>query len=237
MSAPKLARWTCPACNTSKLAPTKPRKDDSRRYCFPCSEKSGRLVQRIAPALEKARAERTVKKKLDAADARQRAAERRAAYYTVQGLNLYTEMRTLLRSKVLAGEKGAWLRANVPTLKVRRSKAIYSRLGCAVYSTNTIRINTGPRSTLAQLRGTLAHEVVHLYCGRSAKDKAYGGAHGVRFRNTLRLLVADVYGATVRAEGAAVADVSNDAPKAHFDPCAGDCGIDEDGEVIIEKAS
>jgi len=59
------ARWKCPNCNTGVIAPTKPRKNDVRRYCLPCSSKAGVLVERIAPALEKKREAKkeTTKKK------------------------------------------------------------------------------------------------------------------------------------------------------------------------------
>lgn len=61
MTATKQARWTCLTCNKGGLAPTKPRRDDVRRYCLPCSAKTGRLVERVSPALEKQRQERTAK--------------------------------------------------------------------------------------------------------------------------------------------------------------------------------
>ena len=49
----KQARWKCEKCNDGLLAPSRPRKNDVRRYCLPCSAKQGTLVERIAPALEK----------------------------------------------------------------------------------------------------------------------------------------------------------------------------------------
>ncbi len=55
----KQVRWKCAICDHGLLAPTKPRKNDVRRYCLPCSSKSGKLVERVAPSLEK---QRTVKK-------------------------------------------------------------------------------------------------------------------------------------------------------------------------------
>lgn len=48
----KLVRWVCPVCHVGKLAPSRPRKNDTRRYCLPCSGESTRLVERVAPALE-----------------------------------------------------------------------------------------------------------------------------------------------------------------------------------------
>lgn len=54
----KLARWICPRCRDGKLAPNRPRKNDVRRYCLACSEKSGRLVERVSPKLERKRAKK-----------------------------------------------------------------------------------------------------------------------------------------------------------------------------------
>jgi len=53
-------RWKCPTCGHGLLAPTRPRLNDVRRYCLPCSSKAGVLVERVAPALEAQRAKRDV---------------------------------------------------------------------------------------------------------------------------------------------------------------------------------
>jgi hypothetical protein len=49
-------RWVCPNCSSGVNAPERPWKNDVRRYCLRCSEKSGILVERIAPSLERKRA-------------------------------------------------------------------------------------------------------------------------------------------------------------------------------------
>lgn len=61
----KSRRWVCPDCGTGKLAPSRPRRDDVRRYCLRCSERTGRLVERVCPVNERARelAEERSKKK------------------------------------------------------------------------------------------------------------------------------------------------------------------------------
>ena len=56
----KQARWKCPTCGHGLLAPTRPRRNDVRRYCLPCSSKAGVLVERVAPALDAQRAARDV---------------------------------------------------------------------------------------------------------------------------------------------------------------------------------
>lgn len=49
-------RWVCPKCDAGCLAPSRPRKDDVRRFCLPCSAKTGRLVERVCPAADNAKA-------------------------------------------------------------------------------------------------------------------------------------------------------------------------------------
>jgi len=86
---PKLLRWACPLCSDVKLAPSRPRKNDTRRYCLRCSEEKGRLVERVSPKLE---AKREAKKQ---AQAKKRRAKHEfkppEGYYVVGGVNL-TEM-------------------------------------------------------------------------------------------------------------------------------------------------
>lgn len=55
MAAARRTRWVCPECGDGRLGPTKPRKNNVVRYCLPCSEKAGVLVERETPALTKRR--------------------------------------------------------------------------------------------------------------------------------------------------------------------------------------
>jgi hypothetical protein len=50
MAKAKRKLWVCPLCNVGKLGLQRPRKDHVIRYCLPCSEKTGRFVERFAPA-------------------------------------------------------------------------------------------------------------------------------------------------------------------------------------------
>lgn len=45
-----MIKRACPACGVTKLSPARARRDDVRRFCLPCSEASGRLVERVSPA-------------------------------------------------------------------------------------------------------------------------------------------------------------------------------------------
>lgn len=69
-------RWDCPNGCPGVLAPGRMRKDDVRRFCLPCSAESGRLVERVAPALERKRAEAKEKRREKVAADRARARER-----------------------------------------------------------------------------------------------------------------------------------------------------------------
>jgi hypothetical protein len=54
--------WKCPHCGKGKKGPSRMAPDDSRRYCFPCSDKTGKLVQ-LEPSPGAARARRAAAKK------------------------------------------------------------------------------------------------------------------------------------------------------------------------------
>ena len=47
MAKAKRKRWVCPLCKVGKLGLQRPRRDDVIRYCFPCSEQTGRMVERV----------------------------------------------------------------------------------------------------------------------------------------------------------------------------------------------
>ena len=57
----KQIRWKCPSCDKGVLNSSRPRMNDVKRYCLPCSAKSGVLVARVAPALDKQRDEAKAK--------------------------------------------------------------------------------------------------------------------------------------------------------------------------------
>jgi len=62
-----MKRWKCPECDSGKLAPTRPRRNDVRRYCLPCSERTGYLVERTCPAAA-AKKQRAAARRLDKAE-------------------------------------------------------------------------------------------------------------------------------------------------------------------------
>jgi hypothetical protein len=80
MGAVTMRLWVCPRCKDGCKAPSRPRRDDVRRYCLACSKATGRLVERVSPAIqhdkerrleikkERAARERAAKEKLKAAE-------------------------------------------------------------------------------------------------------------------------------------------------------------------------
>lgn len=75
MAKVKQYRWVCPECESAKHAPQAPRMNDVRRYCLPCSEATGYLVERTCPVLD---AKRARKKETQRTRAARRAARNKA---------------------------------------------------------------------------------------------------------------------------------------------------------------
>ena len=78
--------------------------DDVRRYCLPCSEETGRLARRVAPALDRKRADAAASRQAGVAARRGRATRRRAlaaqretARWTFDGVDMRAELRRFLK--------------------------------------------------------------------------------------------------------------------------------------------
>jgi hypothetical protein len=187
------ARWVCPRCGQGRLAPRRPRRDDVRRYCLRCSEQTGRLVERVAPALEHQREQR----QQAAAERRKRKAERERererAYYTVAGVDLREEMRRLVRLRAFGGRTGRLAR-RPPTLHVRRASSYPSVLGRAWWHQNRIQLTDYPGITREDVLETLCHELVHIH-ERTDED---GRAHGYAFRAKMAEAFEEAYGVRPR---------------------------------------
>jgi len=151
-----MKRWKCPQdIHPGVLAPSKPRKNDIRRYCIPCSQKSGRLTERIAPAVAKARAvaaERAVKK---AVVKKARAKAHTAAYYTVAGINALDYARKLATLPAFSKVKARTVQVEMH----RTSKG--SRIHGRAHSRATIELFVAPFWTETMLRHTILHELAH----------------------------------------------------------------------------
>ena len=166
MSAPKQYLWECPNGCPAVRAPGRPRKDDVRRFCLPCSAKTGRLVERSAPSLEKQRAA-----KAQAAAEKRKARERKArekeiAARTIAGVDIVKETERLMKLPAFSRLR------TTPTFKVRRFSSMPSKLGHAEVWRNHIQMHDYPGCTREDVEETLVHELVHLIT-RHECDRAH----------------------------------------------------------------
>lgn len=192
MSAAKQARWRCPDCGHGHLAPRRPRRDDVRRYCLPCSQRTGRLVERVAPALDAKRAAKRKRSEERRAGRARRERERERERLTIAGVHLPSEAATILRRSPTLRELSPGLTAEKIEFKARRSSKRPRTLGYAWPYDRRVSVTDYPGVTAEGARETLLHEIVHLAVGRDPSDHA--AWHGRAFQKALRDARAEVYG-------------------------------------------
>lgn len=209
-------RWVCPTCNSGALAPERPRKDDVRRYCLPCSKRTGKLVERAAPVLqarrEKAAAQRS--------ERTQRLVVRETECWTVAGVDvrgLARECWTALGNVVdefFADRR--LVRTGVPTIILRRrrqrrwkyigSDGEYTRVvparGTSGWARGHSRVTllVNPECDLAKIRELMVHELAHcMHCclRRDRADRTLDGPHGDTFNRLMVNAAARLWGVTV----------------------------------------
>jgi hypothetical protein len=205
-------RWVCPKCNEGVLAPARPRRDDVRRYCLSCSARTGRLVVRICPARELARANAEAQHKA-AVEARKakRAAERAAARAERVGAEAAArEVRSQLRAMPITEiarlrTREAYVEAAQRYAKLRAWERDLSDCDVTWRFTNTERGNTstnglahpsarGPGrfmvnigTDIADAHTTIIHELAHIAAGPK-------NGHDARWRGLFQLAVSEVVG-------------------------------------------
>ena len=181
-------RWQCPSGqHPGELGPRRPRADALVRYCLPCSQQTGRLVPRVAPALERKREASAARSATKAKVKRQRTAadklaavQRETDRFTVAGVDLRDEARRYARLPAFGGPRGR-LAQRPPrfTVRVHRGRTP-NRLGTGWPDSWRIHMGLWPDMPLEGARHTLIHELTHLHVGH--KDS---GWHGPLFRATL----------------------------------------------------
>lgn len=161
----KQVRWKCANCDHGLLAPTKPRKNDVRRYCLPCSAKTGKLVERIAPSLDKQRTAKkaavknktvakraSVAKRTAPAKAQQRVDAQRAKMIHAEAEKIWKLMQPYHKGKPL------------PQIKIARGKNWGSQYGYAQSRWNHIQVNVDREQSVGRSKRVwevLAHELCH----------------------------------------------------------------------------
>ena len=164
----KQARWKCPQCGAGILAPTKPRTDDVRRYCLPCSAKGGRLVERVAPALEAKREKRTAFISEKARQKRQ-VARRREQPKKMQ------ERCDAIRKRMIEKEAeriwklmADWHKGKpLPRIEIVRGRNWGSQYGYAFNGWYRIQVNVDAEQSKMRSKrvwSVLAHELAHCAC-------------------------------------------------------------------------
>lgn len=159
MSAAKRVRWACPNGCPGVLGPSRPRRDDARRYCLTCTAKTGRLVERVSPALERQR--QTAADRSKAKAQRKRERERAAAVkrWTVGEVDLVEAYAKALRlpslkpaARVTSLERLTLYRRENPEWMSGRTDGTNVHL--------SVGIGGDPGTAVA----VLIHELAHVAC-------------------------------------------------------------------------
>lgn len=177
----KQVRWKCELCDDGLLAPSKPRKNDVRRYCLPCSKKTGKLVERVIPSLEKKSEHKKTKRKQVQAKRRERVAispktyERKYRAYWLKysnGWKIQSEAKRLwkLFEPYHHGAKMPTIKIWFDKLRFDYSEALKTGDPKDVKIWGSVRGNVGHAeywSNEIMLKqncewGTLAHELCHM---------------------------------------------------------------------------
>jgi hypothetical protein len=202
-------RWQCPNGCGAVLGPERPRRDDVRRYCLACSKRTGRLVERQSPALERKRAERA--ERAAAVAARQRARTReleanatRVDVLDYDGTPTTIDAGALLRAAWNTDELRHWRgRRAVPPLEIRRGtgSAVRSRRdrdgvsGHAKVTYGRIVLTVHPGLGREWLEMVVAHEAAHIALPPFT-------AHAPAWRGAYVRTVRELYGVSVPNAGA-----------------------------------
>lgn len=214
MARARRVRWECPAGeHPAVLGSTRPPRDSVVRYCWPCSQESGRLVERVAPSLERKREER----KATAAARKVAEREREREKQLVPVVDFDGEVVRLDAKAMLAkawgteelrcrrGEswsRGSWGR-RPPRLVVRRSKGRPAHTrgaeiraggdlsGHAKAGGEEIVLSCGPGLSREWLEAIIVHEAAHAAC-------AWGVHHGSEWASSYVRTIRELYGVRVQ---------------------------------------
>lgn len=106
MAKAKRIRWDCPnGLHAGVLGSTRPPADATVRFCLLCSEESGRLVPRVAPALER---KRTVRRERQSSKAQREREAAAAAREAARHVTVTTRGGELVQLDAVALLEEAW---------------------------------------------------------------------------------------------------------------------------------
>ncbi len=186
----KQVRWKCEKCNNGLLAPSRPRKNDVRRYCLPCSAKQGTLVERIAPALEKHREQRAafVSHKMK----QQRQQERQKQLPSKEQARidrLRKQMITKEAERIWKLMQPYHNGKRLPQIGIARGKNWGSQYGYAQSSWNYIQVNVDREQSVQRSKRVwevLAHELCHCAVPPTRRSDKTRDVHSREFYHCLR---------------------------------------------------
>lgn len=191
-----MRRWECPRCEGGKIAPERPRKDDVRRYCLPCSEETGKLVERFCPALERERRERKERRKRKRKRKRERKRRKEKERWTVAGLDCREVLKEIMSIPVVKEHLAE--RNAEPFIKpLRRSKAKGGSTGRCYYADFRIALTFGWKADKASVYSLILHEVCHAGAYSPRKRGERHTHHGTGFKSLLRAAVREKWGLEV----------------------------------------
>lgn len=188
--------WECEQCGSRKKGPDRPRRNSSVRYCFPCSDTRGKLVERRCPSLDRQRAAK--KRRREVARERARQVER-AGRMEVEGVNLME--RLVILSSLPCWSQSFALRG-LPELSVRWTTAYpHGVSGSARDWDWRICMTIGVYASYAEAEETLIHEMAHLIAGCEE-------GHSNVWKETFRQALRESWGVEIVGRSSSALDVS-----------------------------
>lgn len=190
MAKPRRVRWECPnGLHPAVLGSTRPLAEATVRFCLSCSEAEGKLVRRVAPALERKRERAVAKTSVERQSRRERertAARRKrfASCLEPDGSSGEVDVRRTLERMVRLPTLQAALRDDGRTWLAARDVEFTlhhgSRAGCGgrAWPGSRVHFTVGPGCPRAQVEELILHELAHYLLPS-------GVHHGQRFRSTL----------------------------------------------------
>jgi hypothetical protein len=197
MAEAKRVKWVCPDCEGAVLAPTRLALADVRRFCLPCSERTGLLVSRSAPVLDRKRAQSKARSAKKQATKRRRVSTKKAAEkkrvaerWTMGGFDYRRELQVLWRI-VQRHQIGRHWQNPCPRIELTtRGQDGWSWAHRGGLGASTIRMSPYTDSVYAW--ESLAHEVAHCAVGR-----VDGKPHSTAFYKAIARIIRARFGLDV----------------------------------------